>query len=1407
MILVATNTEMTQLASLLLEKYKTENSIGNSCCCDLFLVTKDSSSVTFSGAGSKQNPLIANVIISPDASNALTQRSNGLYVTAGGGSGTITGANNGLTVSGGNTIQFGQDIGAVGNPSILLSSREIYVPIGMDISLVRDISGYSPLYPTVRTTIGMGIIKIDAVDGGTLHINIQDYTNIYGDSFPSIDYYANNVLQAFSGVHWTIPDKHFDMVDLRGSLTYATVQSGGVTTQQWSANGDIYIGMMGTKKVVLGRGGTPGTAAVNITPTIVGAAQLRYEGSSLTIVPSSPNDGDSWTANNHLYIRLNGITYQLDQQVTATPTLQQVLTAGSTLTTNNTIILGTTSLTLSSSATTATTTSSSIVETFNSLTSGTGHYISSSSQTFGVLLHVAMTGTVGAGKEGVRVTSSGTNASNNITTIGYESNINNSGTGSINYGYYSNINNADNNYGFYVDNGIGSGTSTGYFAFLTSGNNQVGASFTASGGTGTNYALKTNGGKVLFNFNSADIGTTTISSFVLTHNTITSDTIQYISSTSLSSGKLLDLSISGTAGANGQTGINISLSGTNSSSAQSTFGLIIHNTHSGSGTNYGGYFVAQGGTNNYAILVPSTGGKVSINNDTPLANSLDVLPTNTTSTTTSSGVVISNPALTSGTLVYMNSSGSAALTNQTILNIISSGTNSSSNQTTYGLRVSNTHAGTGAINYAASFDRGKVGFGTSGTETGILVLNSAGNNAISLQAPTSGLTSYTLTLPATAGTNNYVLRSDGSGITNWIDVNTLVSGFTLNNGSGTTSGGTFIDWTGTLNADVNIDGGNIYQINFDNLISYRTGNSTYTGGIFGFDNISPIVWMGDYNNGVPQNLGNFFKADLSAGTLTINAVGTRTIEIYSKAIAVGAAAIGWVWTLQNNTTGASEWAVLPTSVASIVGTANRIDITGTSTIPIINISSTYVGQSSITTLGTITTGTWNATTIDTGHGGTGFSSYTVGDLLSASTTSALSKINAVAAGSYLRSAGTSTLPIWSTLILPNNATVNQIVYATATDTYGSSSRLTFNGSTFTQTSTNSTAVTTASISVITANSLSSGTGEYIASSSLTSGKMIDVQVTGTGGLTNQTGVNISLSGANSNASQTTYGLDVSNTHTGTSTNVAARFTASGGSNNTAAIFSGRAAFGGVTAPFADIDVGNGSIAAGSLTITTSAGSNANGNFSVANTSLLGTNTGTIYQILGSTNMDARVYVGGTGVTAVGVGRPYGSLVVGAAAVPEAASGNHPLIASLILIPPIITGAAATVTKTATLYIDDAPTCTVTDANYAFYIRNGNIMFLNGNITLGTAGNKLVITEGTDGRVGQVALIAGTKAITINGLTTSSRAFITLVTPSGVTLTTTYQAVCTANTLTIQANVAAGTINASDISTVNYFIIN
>ena len=112
--------------------------------------------------------------------------------------------------------------------------------------------------------------------------------------------------------------------------------------------------------------------------------------------------------------------------------------------------------------------------------------------------------------------------------------------------------------------------------------------------------------------------------------------------------------------------------------------------------------------------------------------------------------------------------------------------------------------------------------------------------------------------------------------------------------------------------------------------------------------------------------------------------------------------------LQLQTNIAGDGLTLSAGVLSAVGTADRIEIGANS----IDIASTYVGQSSITTLGTITTGTWNANTISTTKGGTGLTSYATGDILYASGSNTLAKLSIGANGKVLQVNG-SGLPVWS----------------------------------------------------------------------------------------------------------------------------------------------------------------------------------------------------------------------------------------------------------------------------------------------------------------------------------------------------------------------------------------------------------
>lgn len=99
------------------------------------------------------------------------------------------------------------------------------------------------------------------------------------------------------------------------------------------------------------------------------------------------------------------------------------------------------------------------------------------------------------------------------------------------------------------------------------------------------------------------------------------------------------------------------------------------------------------------------------------------------------------------------------------------------------------------------------------------------------------------------------------------------------------------------------------------------------------------------------------------------------------------------------------------------------------------LESTWTGNTSLVTLGTVTTGTWSATTIGTSKGGTGLTSFTSGGAVYATSTSALTT------GTLPPSAGgtgITTTPGNGTLLIGSSATST---YTSATLT-GVSNRIT-----------------------------------------------------------------------------------------------------------------------------------------------------------------------------------------------------------------------------------------------------------------------------------------------------------------------------------------------------------------------------
>ena len=143
------------------------------------------------------------------------------------------------------------------------------------------------------------------------------------------------------------------------------------------------------------------------------------------------------------------------------------------------------------------------------------------------------------------------------------------------------------------------------------------------------------------------------------------------------------------------------------------------------------------------------------------------------------------------------------------------------------------------------------------------------------------------------------------------------------------------------------------NINLTNLAGYNTNGFLVQNTTNSFVGRSWSVGANSTNNLVITN------GDGIAGNPSIALAGD--ILAMSQLNAVGFAV----------RTGAQTWAQ-----RELTGAANRIAVTsptGVAGNPEIDISASYVGQTSITTLGTINSGTWNGTTIAPQYGGTGLS--------------------------------------------------------------------------------------------------------------------------------------------------------------------------------------------------------------------------------------------------------------------------------------------------------------------------------------------------------------------------------------------------------------------------------------------------
>jgi hypothetical protein len=193
----------------------------------------------------------------------------------------------------------------------------------------------------------------------------------------------------------------------------------------------------------------------------------------------------------------------------------------------------------------------------------------------------------------------------------------------------------------------------------------------------------------------------------------------------------------------------------------------------------------------------------------------------------------------------------------------------------------------------------------------------------------------------------------------------------------------------------------------------------------------------------------FLKADGSVDANTYLTSAGAVTSITGTANQITASASTGAVTLSLPSTISGLTNVSATNLTGTLQTAAQTNITALGTLGSLNVSGTVTAgtvstttvnattlngtlgtasqpnvttMSSLVSIGTITTGVWNGTAIAAANGGTGQTSYTIGDLLYASSSSALSKLAGVATGNALISGGVGAAPTWGKINLTTHVT-------------------------------------------------------------------------------------------------------------------------------------------------------------------------------------------------------------------------------------------------------------------------------------------------------------------------------------------------------------------------------------------------
>ena len=222
--------------------------------------------------------------------------------------------------------------------------------------------------------------------------------------------------------------------------------------------------------------------------------------------------------------------------------------------------------------------------------------------------------------------------------------------------------------------------------------------------------------------------------------------------------------------------------------------------------------------------------------------------------------------------------------------------------------------------------------------------------------------------------------------------------------------------SGTANEIETSASGNELTIGLPDSISV-TSNVTVGGYLAG-----PATFTID-----PAGVGDDTGTVVIAGNLTVNGttttINSTTLTVDDKNIELGdvasptdVTANGGGITLKGATNKTIIWESATSNWNSSehwnLASGKEYQIADTMVLNATTLGSGVI-NSSLETVGTISSGTWEGTVVGVAYGGTGLSSYTAGDLVYASGATTISKLGIGSANYFLKVNAGGTLPEWS----------------------------------------------------------------------------------------------------------------------------------------------------------------------------------------------------------------------------------------------------------------------------------------------------------------------------------------------------------------------------------------------------------